>query len=223
MQKQSSSLWTFAALAGLALPLALAMPGPAHAHPHVWIENRSDLVLDEAGRIVAINVEWKFDEMYSLVAVEGLDANSDGIYQADEIQSLAQENIEALKEYDYFVYAKVNGEKISYGEVTEYGNLFSGGVLTLYFRVPLASPVDPTKAEFTFSIYDPSYYIAIDLVEPDPVEIVGTLAPSCRIEIGKSVAEAQDFQYSEEFWAQEANEGMGAMFAQPVKLRCAES
>jgi len=194
--------------------------GRAAAHPHVWIESRSDLVLDEQGRITAINVEWRFDEMYSTVAVEGLDANGDGIYEAEETQSLAKENVEALKEYDYFVYAEANGQKVAYGDVTEYGNLFSNGVLTLYFRVPLQQPIDPATTKFSYSIYDPSFYIAIELAKQDPIQILGKLASACHIDIGKSAAEAENFQYSEDFWDQEANKGMGAMFAQPISLQC---
>ncbi|WP_137391758.1 DUF1007 family protein [Rhodoligotrophos defluvii] len=207
-------------LAVVALGFVAGAGRTADAHPHVWIESRSDLVLDDEGRITAINVEWRFDEMYSLAAVEGLDANGDGIYEAEETQSLAKENIEALKEYDYFVYAQANGQKVPYGEVTEYGNLFANGVLTLYFRVPLATPVDPTNTNFTYSIYDPSFYIAIELPKQDPIQVLGTLASPCHIKISKSAAEAENYQYSEDFWDQEANKGMGAMFAQPISVDC---
>jgi ABC-type uncharacterized transport system substrate-binding protein len=198
-----------------------AMATTALGHPHVSIDNRADIVLDDEGRIVAINVEWKFDEMYSLVAVEGLDGNGDGIYQSDEIHPLARENIEALREYSYFVDAKANGARIEFDEVTEYGNLFNNGVLTLYFRVPLKEPIDPASASFSFAVYDPTYYIAILLAEPDPIQIIGTLKEGCGLEIRKSAAEAENYQYSEDFWDQ-AQDNLGAMFAQTIALKCGE-
>ena len=37
--------------------------------------------------------------MYSEFAVNGLDTNGDGIYSEQELQPLAQTNIEALKEF----------------------------------------------------------------------------------------------------------------------------
>lgn len=192
----------------------------ATAHPHVTIDTRSDLVLDDKGQIIAINVEWTFDDMYSLAAVEGLDANGDGHYDPEEIHILATENIESLKEFDYFVYAKAKGEKVAYGEVTEFGNLFNKGVLTFYFRLPLAVPIDPSAVEFSYAIYDPSYYIAIGLAEADPIQVIGSLKDPCRIEVTKSAAEADNFQYTEEFWDAQANEGMGSMFAQTIAVKC---
>ncbi len=222
---------TFRVLSGFTVPRRLilvaaafaalfAAEKPAAAHPHVWIENRSDLVFDDQGRITAINVEWRFDEMYSQVAVEGLDANGDGIYEATETQALAQENIEALKEYDYFVTATAAGEKIKFGDVTEYGNLFSNGVLTFYFQVPLATPVDPRISETKLAVFDPSYYIAIVLAEKDPIQIIGALPSPCQVAVTKSAAEADNFQYTEDFWNKEANEGMGNLFAQTVQIQC---
>jgi len=213
-----AALWKTCCLTAL-VALAGSM-SPAHAHPHVTIENRSDVVLNEQGQIVAINVEWKFDDMYSLAAVEGLDTNGDGEYTPDEIKEIATENIEALKEYDYFVDAKVNGQKIAFGHVTEYGNLFSKGILTMYFRVPLKEPVDPKAGAFSFAVYDPSYYIAIELPEADPIQVIGTLPEACRIDIGKSAAETENFQYTEEFWENDAKDGMGAIFARPIAIKC---
>ena len=55
------------------MPLAIVAASqfaaaPASAHPHVWSDMRSDLVLDEQGRAVAINVEWIFDAGYTEAA-----------------------------------------------------------------------------------------------------------------------------------------------------------
>jgi ABC-type uncharacterized transport system substrate-binding protein len=83
---------------------------PALSHPHAWIETRSDVVFDDDGRITAINVEWVFDQWYSELAVEGLDTNNDGYYSAGELHPLARENLIALKDYGYFVYARSGGE-----------------------------------------------------------------------------------------------------------------
>lgn len=208
--------------------LALALAGaaslaaaPAAAHPHVWIETNSDVVFDEAGRITAINVEWQFDEMYSAVAVEGLDANGNGLYEPEELQPMAADNIAALKEYRYFTYVKADGKQVPYGEVTEFGHLYKDGYLTMYFTVPLAEPVDPRSAKVAYTIHDPTFFISIELAPKAAVRMVGAAPDPCRIDIGKSAAESDDFQYSEEFWSQnDAAEGMGAMFARPIAVNC---
>lgn len=211
-----------AAAVSLGVAAGLVVSPPADAHPHVWIETVSDIVLDDRGRITAINVEWRFDEMYSQVAIEGLDANGDGTYEAQELRPLAEENIDALKDYDYFTYARAGGQKLAYGEVKEFGNTFKDGILTLYFQVPLAEPVDPKAADFTYTIHDPSFYIAIELAAKNAVSTVGALPDPCRVEIRQSAAAADNYEYSEDFWTQQQElNDMGALFAQPIALVCA--
>ena len=66
---------------------------PAVAHPHVWIEMRSDVVFNEQGQVTALNLMWTFDDGYAQLALEGLDANGDGVYSAGELEALTKENI----------------------------------------------------------------------------------------------------------------------------------
>ena len=153
---------------------ALASVSVAHAHPHVWIEARSDLVFDESGKVSGINVEWKFDEYYSVVAIEGLDVNKNGTYEPRELAPLAQANIESLKEYRYFTQAKANDKPIEYSDVTEFGSFVKDGQMTLYFSIPFKQPVEPKAEKISYSIYDPSFYIAIELAAKDAITMTGS-------------------------------------------------
>ena len=86
-----------AATAGLGLMVTQAL-----AHPHVWTDMRSTLMVNGDNLITGISVEWTFDEGYSGFALEGLDLNKDGTYDAEEIRPLTEENIGSLKESVYF-------------------------------------------------------------------------------------------------------------------------
>ena len=159
-----------------ALCIVLATVSGAGAHPHVYIEMTSDVVFNDQGLISAINVEWVFDPDYTAMATEGLDVNKDGEMTTDELEPLAKENIEALKEWSYFVYGRLNGQKLKWADVTDYGQLIgTDGRLRMHFVVPAEKPIDPKTAEFLYRIYDPTFYIAIDFVEKDPVEAVGKI------------------------------------------------
>ena len=210
-----------AALAGLAL-----CSGSALAHPHVIIEGWSDVIFNDAGLIEGIYVEWAFDENYSEIAIEGLDANDDGFYSAAELDVLTRENIAALKDYNYFVYAKADGKRLTYGDVTEYTQILTGKVLKLHFKVPLAEPVDPRQVKFNYKIYDPSFYIAIDYSAKNPVNALGNIPAQCKVELGKVVADEQTEQTREmlstkgQDWQPDAEEDFGALFAQPVDVLC---
>src|SRR5206468_11484597 len=59
--------------------------------------------------------------IYAQMALDGLDTDGDGIYSQDELAPLTKENIESLKDYNYFTYPRVNGKLVPIGAVTEYG------------------------------------------------------------------------------------------------------
>ena len=207
--------------------LVVAAAPEARAHPHVFIEMTSDVVFNDAGQINAINVEWVFDPDYSSMATEDLDTNKDGMLSTDELEPLAKENIENLKEWSYFVYGRLNGEKLKWADVTDYGQLMGDdGRLRMHFVVPFLKPVDPRTAEFIYRIYDPTFYIAIDFVGKEPVEALGNKPKSCRIEIRKP-PDPNDTGDTKAMlatkgkdWTPDQEDDFGIMFAQPVAVVC---
>jgi len=208
-----------------ALVLGLS-PGLAAAHPHAWIEMRSDVVFDDAGRVAALNVDWTFDADYSSMATEGLDTNGDGFYSAGELQPLAKENIEALKEYDYFVSAKAAGRKLAYGAVTEYGQIFNDGILKMHFTLPLAKPVDPKSGEFAYQIYDPTFYIAMDYPGREAVAAIGPMPEGCQLDLKPAPSDQetdstrQMLAGKDQTWQPPEGSDFGSLFAQPVVVAC---
>ncbi len=72
----------------LVILATLAMTVPAAAHPHVWVTMRSDVLFNDANQISGIGVEWTFDDGYAQVALDGLDANGDGVYSPSELAPL---------------------------------------------------------------------------------------------------------------------------------------
>ena len=80
---------------------------PAHAHPHVWITAKTAAILDASGNITGIRNIWTMDEDYSLMATEGLDTDGDGKFSPAELEPLSRENLEALKEFEFFTYAYI--------------------------------------------------------------------------------------------------------------------
>ncbi len=203
------------------LTVASAAGDGARAHPHVWIEAQSDVVFDADGRIAAINVEWEFDEFFSLTAVEGYDADGDGTYTPDELQPLAAENIAALAEYRYFTYVKAGDAPVDYATVSEYGAFFRDGRLSMYFSVPFAEPVDPLASAVSYTIHDPTFFIAIEPRREDPVTIVGDPPAPCRIELAAPADEGGDQPYSESFFEQLADtDDIGSLYATRIAVVC---
>lgn len=206
--------------------LALSCIRGADAHPHVWIEMRSDVVFNDKGLIQGLNVTWTFDDAYTELALEGLDTDGDGVYSQAEIEPLTKENMASLKDYEYFTVLRFNGQKLEQADVTEYGQIWSNGKLSLHFQVPLKTPVDPAKGEFVAKVYDPDFFIAIDYVKDDPVTVIGNMPKQCALSV-KPVPTGEEIEATQQMlatkgtdWKPENNEDFGAMFAQPVTIEC---
>jgi ABC-type uncharacterized transport system substrate-binding protein len=160
-----------------ALALACLPSAGALAHPHVWVTVKSTIAYDN-GAITGLQQSWTFDEFYTATAIEGLDANGDGKYDREELTELAQVNIDGLKEFDYFTHAKLGDGALKFKAPVDYWLEHTDkGILTLHFTLPLEQAVLAEAPAFTFSIYDPSYFIAFTLAEKQPIRL-GAGAPA---------------------------------------------
>lgn len=210
----------------LACGILCASGSAAHAHPHVWVSMRSDIVFTDDGLIKGVNLEWVFDDNYTQMALDGLDTDGDGVYSQTELDPLTKENINSLKDYDYFTVMRGGGKKLEIGEVTEFGQIWSNERLSLHFHVPLKAPLDPRKDEFMVKVYDPDFFIAMDYPADDPVSVIGAIPASCKLNVKPVPTDAELEQTrlmlstKDKDWKPETEEDFGAMFAQPVAIEC---
>ena len=85
--------------------------GRADAHPHVWVTMTEELLYAPDGSVTGVRHAWTFDDMFSAFATQGIDHKTKDTFTRDELAPLAKVNVESLKEYAYFTYAKVNGKR----------------------------------------------------------------------------------------------------------------
>ena len=111
-------------LFGLLLTAALSLAaGAAQAHPHVWITAKSEVVYAPDGSISGVRHAWTFDDMFSTYALQGIETKTKGVYSREQLAPLAQTNIESLKEFGYFTFAKADGKKERFVEPVDYLSL----------------------------------------------------------------------------------------------------
>lgn len=148
---------------------------PSLAHPHVWIAAREEILFNAEGRIAAIRHIWTFDEMYSAFAIQGL--GKDGKPPTtEELAPLAKTNVESLADFQYFTAAKTGPTYYEFGAPTDYTlEADDKKIVTLRFTLPLKAPVS-LKKPFTFMVYDPTYFVDIELEKADPVVLKGAPA-----------------------------------------------
>jgi ABC-type uncharacterized transport system substrate-binding protein len=211
----------FLLITGLACLLAAA--GGAEAHPHVWVTMTEELLYAADGTVTGVRHAWTFDDMYSAFAIQGLDSKTPGVFTRDELKPLAKVNVESLKEYAYFTYAKLDGkrQKDAFLDPVDYFLDYDAkqAVLTLHFTLPFKAPVKAKALEL--EVYDPEFFIDFGFAERDPVRLVSAPA-ACQASVEKPRDDnfPATLRLNKAFASSEANIGMGASFANRIWVKC---
>jgi len=193
------------------------------AHPHVWVSVKAT-VLFEGDTMTGLQQSWTFDEAYAAMAIEGLDTNGDGNYDRKELEELAKVNVDGLKEFDYFTFAKLGDGGLTFKEPVDYWLEYTGGVLTLHFKLPLEDPVLAEAPGFTFSVYDPSFFIAFDLAKDDPIKLAASAPAGCKADLAIPPKEREDTQrLGEAFFQELGGSDYGVVMAKTVAINCVKS
>jgi ABC-type uncharacterized transport system substrate-binding protein len=202
------------------LPLLLGA-GVAQAHPHVWITAVSELLYAPDGSLTGVRHAWTFDDMFASYALQGIETKTKGTYTREELAPLAETNVEALKEYAYFTYARADGakKKEKFSEPIDYFLDYRDGQLTLHFTLPLKTPLK--AKQLSLEVFDPTFFVDFQLAKTDPVKLVS--APEgCKMSFqrpndGSATAQTLNEQT---FANGGENANYGAMFANKITVEC---
>ncbi len=205
------------------LSCLIAATPRASAHPHVWVTMTSEILYAPDGSVTGVRHAWTFDDMYSAFAIQGLDSKTQGVFTREELRPLAKVNVESLKEYAYFTYAKVNGrtQKDAFLDPVDYFLDYDPKqtVLTLHFTLPFKTPVKAKALDI--EVYDPEFFIDFGFADKDPVRLVGAPAPcAASLEKPRDDNFPVTLRLDKAFTSSEANIGMGARFANGIAVKC---
>jgi ABC-type uncharacterized transport system substrate-binding protein len=204
-----------AAVAGL-----VVVAGVAQAHPHVWITMTSMVIYAPDGTVTGVRHAWTFDDMFSTFATQGLESKQKGVFTREELQPLAKVNVESLKEYEYFNFAKANGKKALFADPVDYYLEQKDSLLTLHFTLPLKTPMRVQRLEL--EVYDPAYFIDFAFAEKDGVLLKG--APkACKGTMGRPQEMSKELvdRLSKIGPSEQIPENsFGAQFANKISVTC---
>jgi ABC-type uncharacterized transport system substrate-binding protein len=224
---QSQAPWRLGWKAALVMGIAALLSSPAQAHPHVWV-SVTTTVLYEDGKIAGFRHNWTFDDMYTAMAIQGLDKNGDGTYSREELAELAQVNIDGLKEFEFFTFARIKEAPIEMAAPKDYWLDHKDGVLTLNFTLPLVEPVPAETEGVEFAVYDQTFFIAFDLAKENPVRLSEGAPAGCAAKVGDAEKDLADLQrlndaFGGQLTAGNANQGSGLGYASTIHLSCAKT
>ncbi len=193
------------------------------AHPHVWVQVHTEVVYGENETIVALRHHWTFDEMYTAFAVQGLDRNGDKIYDKEELKPLLKVNIDSLGEFNYFTHSMSGENTVTHAAPeNEQISLSEKQRLVFTFTLPLSKPVKADAAAYSFSVYDPSYYVSFDFKQDMPLKLASTTLKGCKTEVTSAKQNTQKLMQMSEADFQKLGVNMNfSQFASKVVVRCA--
>jgi ABC-type uncharacterized transport system substrate-binding protein len=204
--------WWFLAILGMLGSTA------AQAHPHVWITSTSEVMYAPDGSVTGVRHAWTFDDMFSTYALQGIESKKKGVYTHEELAPLAQTNVESLKEFGYFTFAKADGKKAKFEEPVDYFLEYKDGLLVLHFTLPLKAQVKPKV--LALEVFDPTFFVDFKLADKDPVKLVGAPA-ACAFDFQRPNDGAANAQaLGEQNFTEGSNANFGAMFANKITVSC---
>ncbi len=199
--------------------LLLSGSASVQAHPHAWIDLRSKVLLDDAGRVRALQFDWIFDDYYTVAIADEVDIGEEVPKEA--WTSIAKKNLSNLAAYDYFTSVKADGAAVELGEVSRYEGGLRDGRMWMRFEVPIAEPIDPRSHVVSFAVYDPTYYIEIVHIEGDVIAFDGDGGDGCIGDILEPNPTFEQVSLASSLDKDESSgDGLGELFAETVMLRC---
>lgn len=214
--------WSCAAL----LALGLAAAGPARAHPHIFIDAGVVLETDAAGRVVAVSVTWRYDELYSLILLSdyGLDPDADLVLTEAEI-------------------AATLGFDLNWGDGFTGGLRLVRGTAELDLGTPQAVSLvlrpdgrlesthrrsvsgDPGGAvPLEARVYDPDFYVAFEAILPSRLGAAPGCTPRLEradLDAAYAALEAEIAAIGGAIAAEDNFPAVGALFADRLVFACA--
>lgn len=206
---------SFALVAACLVPLT-----PALAHPHVFIDTKLKVLVDARGIFKGIEVQWTYDDFYSLLLMAelGLDVDGDGNLTPGELALLDGFDLQWMAGFEGDSYAIRNGKPVRLGKPQGRGiSVKDGRITTVHFR-PARAPADGLLLQ----AYDPTFYTAYELVGPVAVEgpCTASIQPA---DLDAAYTQVEELLYATPTAeAEETYPEVGEAFADTVTLSCAQ-
>ena len=192
----------------------------AIAHPHSFISLKTEPVADEM-QLTGLKMRWTMDEITS----------ADLLYDAGEAKpgdevwkKLAAEVMANVLAQHYFTEFWHNGKKVKFlNRPTEYGMERDGHQAVLTFILPLAHPQPLAGQKYTFSTFDPSYYVDMSYPEDADVTLPAALQKRCQVHVVTPKPSDSTLSFALSLDKDDAppeDMELGQQFAQQVTLQC---
>ncbi len=212
----------------IAIPAALASllfaSAPAAAHPHVFIGVRVEVQFDDTGAIRSMNQRWLFDELFSALIAEDIDADGNGQPDDGELGDYLVEVMRSLRDYGYYTELVSDGAEVPLVLTGDMFATLDGSNLQITFTVMPEQTVALSGGEVTYRVFDPTYYIDVLHADADEAIVLSGAPAECthRVIAPNPDAAMVDLAASLD-QTMSASDTLGAFFAGTVFIACGPS
>lgn len=162
--RQKQLLLIITALLLLTIPIA--------AHPHVIMKAEVELVVED-NQFSGAYIDWEFEASYSAGLVMDFDLDRDNLFSGNEIRDIYNGAFSNLIHYHYFTVFFYGDEEFPAQEVTDFTAYLKERLVHYRFFVPFERSLESGKT-IDLSVFDETYYCAIDFRENNPITISGS-------------------------------------------------
>lgn len=161
----------------LAAALTLAPFTVAEAHPHIFIDVEVTVIY-EGATPVGVQLDWTYDEYFSLLLTTdlGIDLDGDMVLTDAEAETLNASVAEWPADYTGDLEVSQNDQIVQLGERHSHSVTLEDGLVHETHIRPLP---DVSDAPLTIRAYDPFYYVDYQLA--GPVRVIGS--DNCTVEV----------------------------------------
>ena len=153
--------------------------GAAGAHPHIFVDAGLRFLRDAGGAITAVEVTWRYDELYSLILAEdyGLDPDYDLQLTEAEVAATLGFDLNWNSGFEGGLALSQGGVALGLGapEPVSLRLLETGQFETVHRRPVTGAAPGGVEAQ----VYDPEFYIAFEMI----LEIAVADAPDCEVDL----------------------------------------
>jgi len=119
---------------------ALLLPVFLPAHPHVFVNSNVDFIFARK-RLSHLEVQWRFDAMFTSQVLLACDANKDRRISGAEVSVVRTRFFKNLKNFNYFLALWVNEVYLRQHAISSFTAFIArDGHLNYRFRVPVTVP-----------------------------------------------------------------------------------
>lgn len=202
------------------IALMIAVAPQAWSHPHSFISMQTTLV-HQGNQLTGLKMHWVMDAITSAdLLYDAGQAKSDSVVW----KKLAAEVMANVLAQHYFTEFWHEGKAVKFDNLPPgYRLLRQGNQAVLEFVLPLGEPQPLKGQRYTFSTFDPTYFVDMTFDSEKSLHIPAELAQQCQFSLKTPNPNASVQAYAlslDKADAPPEDRELGREFAQTVTLTC---